>query len=165
MQFPYSCAQEACGCRDAGFFKPPAAFHEPLPNSTLQCKDRASTGVGNGTGRCPDYTGWPVDPSSPVRFFPVSQCTCTSLPLVFGCSNVVVNLPWCVKSIPNPCLTPRVVIPSRRPRTLRSLTAVATLSTCPAEEEKTSRPAPPSLPRSFVAHTAPTWGTVACRWC
>jgi hypothetical protein len=58
LQFPYSCAQEACACRDAGFFKPPAAFHEPLPNSTLQCKDRASTGVGNGTGRCPGYTGW-----------------------------------------------------------------------------------------------------------
>ena len=27
--------------------------------------------------------------------------TCSSLPLVFGCSNVVVNISWCVKSIPN----------------------------------------------------------------
>lgn len=58
LQFPYSCAQEACACRDAGFFKPPAAFHEPLPNSTLQCTDRQSTQVGNGTGRCPNYNGW-----------------------------------------------------------------------------------------------------------
>ena len=33
--------------------------------------------------------------------------TCSSLPQVFGCPNVAVNLPWCVKSIPNPCLTPK----------------------------------------------------------
>ena len=42
--------------------------------------------------------------------------TCSSLPLVFGCSDVVANLPWCVNRIPNPCLTPRIVFPScRRP--------------------------------------------------
>ena len=48
--------------------------------------------------------------------------TCSSLPLVFGCSNMVVKLPWCVKSIPNPCLTPRIVFPScRRPFTKRAV--------------------------------------------
>ena len=36
LLFPYSCAQEACGCRDAGFIKENAPV--PLPNMTKQCK-------------------------------------------------------------------------------------------------------------------------------
>ncbi len=33
--FPYSCAQEACACRDAGFVKEDVPV--PLPNATLEC--------------------------------------------------------------------------------------------------------------------------------
>ena len=55
LMFPYSCAQEGCACRDAGFVKVPSV---PVPNSTLQCRDRSSPQMGNGTGRCPTANGW-----------------------------------------------------------------------------------------------------------
>ena len=61
--------------------------------------------------------------------------TCSSLPLVFGCSNVVVNLSWCVKSIPNPCLTPRIVFAS-----CRSTSCCRTICSCASA----CRPAPRS---------------------
>jgi hypothetical protein len=52
LQFPYSCAQEACGCRDAGFIK--EGWAVPLPNSTLECKQPQ----GPYKERCPGYSGW-----------------------------------------------------------------------------------------------------------
>ena len=42
---------------------------------------------------------------------PQFASTYSSLPLVFGRSNLGVNLPSCVKSMPNPCLTPRILRP------------------------------------------------------
>jgi len=55
LEFPYSCAQEGCACRDAAFVKVP---NVPVPNSTLQCKNPASPEMGGGTGRCPTANGW-----------------------------------------------------------------------------------------------------------
>ena len=49
-------------------------------------------------------------------YSPLFPSTCSSLPLLFGRSNLGVNLPSCVKSIPSSCLTPRIVPPlCRRP--------------------------------------------------
>ena len=42
--------------------------------------------------------------------------TCSSSPLVFGARMWRVNLPWCVKSILNSCLTPRIAFSSCRHR-------------------------------------------------
>ena len=65
LLFPYSCAQEGCACRDAGFVKVP---NVPVPNSTLECKDRSSSAMGNGTGRCPGANGWMLN-------HPCYECT------------------------------------------------------------------------------------------
>jgi hypothetical protein len=55
LLFPYSCAQEACGCRDAAFTK--VATGIPVPNTTLQCKDPKSPFAS----RCPTASGWELN--------------------------------------------------------------------------------------------------------
>ena len=54
LVFPYSCAQEGCACRDAGFIKTSAV---PLPNRTLQCKSPNAP----FKDRCPDASGWELN--------------------------------------------------------------------------------------------------------
>lgn len=51
LMFPYSCAQEGCDCRDAGFIK---TTSYPLPNFTTACK---SPNAPYDT-RCPGASGW-----------------------------------------------------------------------------------------------------------
>ena len=52
LLFPYSCAQEGCGCRDAAFVKVLGAT--PVPNQTTTCKDPNSPMLD----RCPGASGW-----------------------------------------------------------------------------------------------------------
>jgi hypothetical protein len=52
LMFPYSCAQEGCGCRDAAFIK--EGVPVPLPNATLQCKHPQAPYAD----RCPLASGW-----------------------------------------------------------------------------------------------------------
>ena len=52
LVFPYSCAQEGCMCRDAGFIK--EDLKAPLPNATLQCKHPQAPFAE----RCPRAGGW-----------------------------------------------------------------------------------------------------------
>ena len=52
LMFPYSCAQEGCACRDAGFIK--ELVPVPLPNFTLQCKQPQAP----YKTRCPRASGW-----------------------------------------------------------------------------------------------------------
>ena len=52
LMFPYSCAQEGCGCRDARFIKEGVPL--PLPNSTMECKKPQSP----FKDRCPTAGGW-----------------------------------------------------------------------------------------------------------
>lgn len=54
LQFPYSCAQEACACRDAAFAK---YTNVPLPNFTKQCKQPQSP----FKERCPYASGWELN--------------------------------------------------------------------------------------------------------
>lgn len=58
LMFPYSCAQEACGCRDAAFIK--EGVPVPLPNSTLECLNRCLGTPGSKCykERCPDANSW-----------------------------------------------------------------------------------------------------------
>jgi hypothetical protein len=65
LMFPYSCAQEGCACRDAGFVKVPTV---PVPNSTLQCTDRTSPQMGTNGSRCPGANGWMLN-------HPCYECT------------------------------------------------------------------------------------------
>eukprot|EP00038_Savillea_parva_P022918 m.39036 g.39036 ORF g.39036 m.39036 type:complete len:1049 (+) comp5747_c0_seq1:158-3304(+) len=51
LVFPYTCAQEGCACRDAGFVKIP---NVPVPNTTTACKDPKSPMLD----RCPGASGW-----------------------------------------------------------------------------------------------------------
>ena len=53
LVFPYSCAQEACDCRDAFFVKTPTV---PVPNFTTTCKAPDAP----FKERCPDASGWEV---------------------------------------------------------------------------------------------------------
>ena len=52
LMFPYSCAQEACSCRDADFVKERVPV--PLPNMTAQCKHPEAP----FKDRCPRASGW-----------------------------------------------------------------------------------------------------------
>jgi len=54
LMFPYSCAQEACACRDAGFVKYSTV---PVPNYTTACKSPNSP----FKDRCPDASGWELN--------------------------------------------------------------------------------------------------------
>lgn len=54
LVFPYSCAQEACACRDAGFVKTP---NVPVPNFTTTC----SSPNAPYKDRCPDASGWELN--------------------------------------------------------------------------------------------------------
>ena len=55
LSFPYSCAQEGCGCRDAAFIK--EGVPVPLPNATLEClKPQAAF-----KDRCPLADGWELN--------------------------------------------------------------------------------------------------------
>jgi hypothetical protein len=49
--FPYSCAQEACACRDADFVK---FLTTPVPNFTTAC----AAPNAPFAARCPDASGW-----------------------------------------------------------------------------------------------------------
>ena len=55
LMFPYSCAQEACGCRDAAFIK--EGVPVPLPNMTVQCKDPTAP----FKERCPYASSWELN--------------------------------------------------------------------------------------------------------
>jgi hypothetical protein len=55
LMFPYSCAQEGCGCRDAAFIK--EGVPVPLPNFTLQCKQPQAP----YKDRCPMANGWELN--------------------------------------------------------------------------------------------------------
>lgn len=55
LMFPYSCAQEDCHCRDAGFIK--ETDRKPLPNSTVQCKGPQAP----YQERCPGRFGWELN--------------------------------------------------------------------------------------------------------
>jgi len=55
LLFPYSCAQEACSCRDAAFIKEGSPF--PLPNATLECK----TPQTPFKERCPYASSWELN--------------------------------------------------------------------------------------------------------
>ena len=54
LQLPYTCAQEACGCRDAAFVKVPSV---PVPNMTSQCRTPSSP----FKDRCPTASGWQLN--------------------------------------------------------------------------------------------------------
>lgn len=54
LVFPYSCAQEACACRDASFVKTPIF---PVPNFTTAC----SSPNAPYKDRCPDASGWELN--------------------------------------------------------------------------------------------------------
>ena len=54
LLFPYSCAQEACACRDSNFVKTAAG---PVPNFTTACSDPNSP----FETRCPTASGWEKD--------------------------------------------------------------------------------------------------------
>lgn len=54
LMFPYSCAQEACACRDAGFVKDD---NVPVPNFTTTCKSPNAP----FKERCPDASGWELN--------------------------------------------------------------------------------------------------------
>lgn len=54
LVFPYSCAQEACACRDAGFVK---FANVPVPNYTTTC----TVPDGPFKDRCPDASGWELN--------------------------------------------------------------------------------------------------------
>ena len=51
LLFPYSCAQEACQCRDAAFVKVPDC---PVPNFTTACSNPGAP----FEERCPTASGW-----------------------------------------------------------------------------------------------------------
>jgi hypothetical protein len=51
LVFPYSCAQEACACRDAAFVK---VDNVPVPNFTTACSNPNAP----FKERCPDASGW-----------------------------------------------------------------------------------------------------------
>lgn len=55
LMFPYSCAQEGCGCRDTGFIK--ETYPIPLPNATKQCQHPQAP----YKDRCPGYNGWELN--------------------------------------------------------------------------------------------------------
>jgi hypothetical protein len=55
LLFPYSCAQEACACRDASFVKVPNVA--PLPNFTTACINPDSPFAT----RCPTASGWELN--------------------------------------------------------------------------------------------------------
>ena len=52
LLFPYTCAQEGCGCRDAAFVKQAGIW--PIPNETTTCTDPKSPMLD----RCPGASGW-----------------------------------------------------------------------------------------------------------
>ena len=54
LLFPYSCAQEACACRDANFVKVP---NVPVPNFTTTC----SKPDAPFADRCPTASGWELN--------------------------------------------------------------------------------------------------------
>jgi hypothetical protein len=54
LVFPYSCAQEACACRDAGFVKVDTV---PVPNFTTACTNPNAP----FKERCPDASGWELN--------------------------------------------------------------------------------------------------------
>ena len=54
LLFPYSCAQEACACRDSNFVKSTAG---PVPNYTTACTNPNSS----FETRCPTASGWQKD--------------------------------------------------------------------------------------------------------
>jgi hypothetical protein len=54
LAFPYSCAQEACACRDASFVK---VANVPVPNFTTACKSPNAP----FKDRCPDASGWELN--------------------------------------------------------------------------------------------------------
>ena len=58
LLFPYSCAQEACMCRDADFVKVEGIF--PIPNETTTCKHPKSFDPTHKSlgPRCPGASGW-----------------------------------------------------------------------------------------------------------
>jgi hypothetical protein len=55
LMFPYSCAQEACSCRDAAFVK--EGVPVPLPNMTTQCKSPNAP----FKERCPLASSWELN--------------------------------------------------------------------------------------------------------
>ena len=54
LVFPYSCAQEACDCRDASFVK---EANVPVPNFTTACTSPSAP----FKDRCPDASGWELN--------------------------------------------------------------------------------------------------------
>jgi hypothetical protein len=54
LLFPYTCAQEACDCRDAFFIK---TLSVPVPNFTTACKSPNAPYAE----RCPDASGWELN--------------------------------------------------------------------------------------------------------
>jgi hypothetical protein len=54
LVFPYSCAQEGCDCRDAGFVK---FLVQPVPNFTTACREPNAP----YKSRCPDASGWELN--------------------------------------------------------------------------------------------------------
>ena len=116
--------------------------------ATRECAGGRKRNAAGGAGR---EAGGPSNPP-PSSDSPLFASTCSSLPLVFGRSNLGVNLPACVKRIPNPCLTPRILRPPCcRPRSRRRRTRAQPRRPSPLRR-RPCRQALPTYIRSAFLH-------------